>query len=119
MRLLGSLRGRIFLATALLAVLTCGVALFVVNRRVTNEGERSIQREILVSGAIIDQLRTTRTDTYTITARLIADSPTLKAAVTTDPATVQKLMQSYGPALSSANLLVVTDANGSVMATAG
>ncbi|HXD75663.1 MAG TPA: histidine kinase dimerization/phospho-acceptor domain-containing protein, partial [Vicinamibacterales bacterium] len=119
MRLLASLRGRIFLASALLAVLTCGVALFVVNRRVTNEGERSIQREILVSGAIIDQLRTTRTETYTITARLIADSPTLKAAVTTDAATVQKLIQSYGPALNSANLLLVTDAGGAAMATSG
>src|SRR5438552_5398296 len=87
--LISSLRGRIFLASALLAVLTCGVALFVVNRRVTNEGEASLKREILVSGAIVDQLRTERTETYTVTARLIADSPTLKAAVTTDAATVQ------------------------------
>jgi signal transduction histidine kinase len=115
-----SLRGRIFLASALLAVLTCGVALFVVNRRVTNEGERSLQREILVSGAIIDQLRTTRTETYTVTARLIADSPTLKAAVTTDDApTVQNEVRKYGPALNSANLLLVTDAKGAVMGTAG
>src|SRR5215831_11533071 len=64
--LVPSLRGRIFMASALLAVLTCGVALFVVNRRVTNEGERSLQREIQVSAAIIDQLRTTRTENYTI-----------------------------------------------------
>ena len=47
-----------FLASALLAVLSCGVALFFVNRRVTNEGERSLHREILVSGNIVDQLRT-------------------------------------------------------------
>jgi len=115
-----SLRGRIFLASALLAVLTCGVALFVVNRRVTNEGERSLQREILVSGAIVDQLRTARTETYTVTARLIADSPTLKAAVTTDDApTVQNEIRKYGPRLNSANLLLVTDARGAVMATAG
>jgi len=115
-----SLRGRIFLASALLAVLTCGVALFVVNRRVTNEGERSLQREILVSGAIVDQLRTARTETYTVTARLIADSPTLKAAVTTDDAaTVQNEIRKYGPRLNSANLLLVTDARGSVMATSG
>src|SRR6185295_3009916 len=93
---------------------------FVVNRRVTNEGERSLQREILVSGAIVDQLRTSRTETYTVTARLIADSPTLKAAVTTDDApTVQNEIRKYGPRLNSANLLLVTDARGSVMATAG
>ena len=120
MTMISSLRGRIFLASALLAVLTCGVALFVVNRRVTNEGERSLQREILVSGAIVDQLRTSRTETYTITARLIADSPTLKAAMSTDdPPTVQGNIQKYGPLLNSANLLLVTDAKGRVMATTG
>jgi signal transduction histidine kinase len=115
-----SLRGRIFLASALLAVLTCGVALFFVNRRVTTEAERSLQREILVSGAIVDQLRATRTDTYTITARLIADSPTLKAAVdTTDAPTVQNELRKYGPIFSAANLLLVTDHTGNVMATSG
>ena len=90
------------------------------NRRVTNEGEKSLQREILVSGAIVDQLRTSRTETYTITARLIADSPTLKAAMSTDdPPTVQGNIQKYGPLLNSANLLLVTDAKGRVMATTG
>jgi signal transduction histidine kinase len=117
--LTSSLRGRIFLASALLAVLTCGVALFVVNRRVATEGERSLQREILVSGAIVDQLRTTRTETYTTTARLIADSPTLKAAVTTDAPTVQNELRKYGTLLRALSLLVVTDANGVVMATTG
>ncbi len=118
--LLSSLRGRIFLASALLAVLSCGVALFVVNRRVTNEAERSLRRDILATGAIVDQLRTTRTETYTITARLIADSPTLKAAVTTaDAPTVQNELRKYGPLLNSANLLVVTDAKGRVLATTG
>jgi signal transduction histidine kinase len=114
-----SLRGRIFLASALLAVLSCGVALFVVNRRVTDEAEGALQREILVSGKIVDQLRTTRTDTYTTTARLIADSPTLKAAVTTDAPTVQNEVTKYGPLFNAANLLVVTDNKGSVMATSG
>ncbi len=118
--LLSSLRGRIFLASALLAVLSCGVALFVINRRVTAEGERSLRREILSTGAIVDQLRTTRTETYTITARVIADDPTLKAAVETgDPTTVQVNMQKYGSLLTSASLLLVTDARGRVLATTG
>ena len=120
MTLISSLRGRIFLASALLAVTSCGVALFVVNRRVTNEAERALQREILATGSIVDQLRTTRTETYTITARLIADSPTLKAAVETgDPPTVQVNIRKYGPLLNSANLLLVTDARGRVLATTG
>ena len=117
--LISSLRGRIFLASALLAVLSCGVALFVVNRRVTAEAEGALQREILVSGKIVDQLRTTRTDTYTTTARLIADSPTLKAAVTTDAPTVQNEVTKYGPLFNAANLLLVTDNKGTVMATSG
>ena len=120
MTLISSLRGRIFLASALLAVLSCSVALLVVNRRVTNEAERALQREILATGAIVDQLRTTRTETYTITARLIADSPTLKAAVgTDDPPTVQGNIGKYGPLLNSANLLLVTNARGRVLATTG
>jgi signal transduction histidine kinase len=119
MKLIASLRGRIFLASALLAVLSCGVALYVVNRRVTNELERALQRDILNTGAIVDQLRTTRTETYTITARLLADSPTLKAAVDTkDPATVQQDLSKYGQLLP-ANLLLVTNAKGDVLATSG
>ena len=119
--LFSSLRGRIFLASALLAVLSCGVALFFVNRRVTNEAERSLRREILVSGAIVDQLRATRTETYTITARLIADSPTLKAALTTtDAPTVQNEVRKVGPSLNTENLvLLVTDNKGTVKATSG
>ena len=55
-----------------------------------------------------------------ILARLIADSPTLKAAVgTDDPPTVQGDIRKYGPLLNSANLLLVTDARGRVMATMG
>ena len=116
---LSSLRGRIFLASALLAVLSCGVALFFVNRRVTKEAEGSLRREIGVSGAIVDQLRTTRTETYAITARLIADSPTLKASLTTDAPTVQNEVRKFGPSFNAANLLLVTDNKGNVMATSG
>jgi hypothetical protein len=61
MTIVASLRSRIFFASALLAVLSCGIALYVVNKRVTREAERSLQRDILNTGAIVDQLRTTRT----------------------------------------------------------
>jgi signal transduction histidine kinase len=118
--MLSSLRGRIFLASALLAVLSCGIALFFVNRRVTSEAERSLRREIGVSGAILDELRRTRTDTYATTARLIADSPTLKAALTTtDAPTVQNEVRKFGPSLNSANLLLITDNKGNEKARSG
>ncbi len=91
MKMLSSLRSRIFLASALLAVLCIGVAIYLVNRTVTAEAERTLEREIVATGAQIDQLRAERTQTFTLMARLIADLPTLKAAVeTNDPLTVQE-----------------------------
>jgi signal transduction histidine kinase len=120
MTLVASLRSRIFFGSALLAVLSCGIALYVVNKRVTREAERALQRDILNTGAILDQLRTTRTETYTVTARLIADSPKLKAAVDTkDPATVQAEFSKFGEQLRSANLFFITNAKGDVLATSG
>jgi signal transduction histidine kinase len=120
MTVVASLRSRIFFASALLAVLSCSIALYVVNKRVTRESERALQRDILTTGAIVDQLRTARTETYTVTARLIADSPRLKAAVDTkDPATVQQEFSKFGAQLRSPNLFVVTNAKGGVLATSG
>jgi signal transduction histidine kinase len=120
MTLVGSLRGRIFLASALLAVLSIGAAIFVVNQRVTREAENTVQREIRATGALVDQLRKTRTDTYTVMARLIADLPKLKAAVVTDdPPTVEDNLRDYQEPFKSANLLLVTNAAGRVLASSG
>ena len=57
MKLLSSLRSRIFLASALLAVLCIGVAIYLVNVRVTEEAERTLEREIVATAAQVDQLR--------------------------------------------------------------
>jgi signal transduction histidine kinase len=120
MTLVGSLRGRIFLASALLAVLSIGGAIFVVNQRVTREAENTFQREIRATGALVEELRKTRTDTYTVMARLIADLPKLKAAVVTDdPPTVQGNLRDYQEPFKSANLLLVTNAAGRVLASSG
>jgi signal transduction histidine kinase len=117
--MLRSLRGRIFLASALLAVLSIGVAIYLVNVRVTREAEQTLQREIVTTSALVDQLRTTRTETFTQMARLIADAPKVKAAVdTNDPPTVQDIASGYQNQLKS-NLLLVTNRAGSVLATVG
>ena len=88
-------RGRIFLTTSLLAVTSISVAIYLVNVRVTREAERSLQREIITTGRQIDQLRATRTETFTTIARFIADAPKIKAAVDTDhPPTVQEQITS-------------------------
>lgn len=114
-----SLRGRIFLASALLAVLCIGVAIYLVSVRVTGEAERTLQREIVATAALVDQLRTTRTETFAQMARFIADAPKLKAAVdTNDPPTVQDIASDYHDQLKS-NLLLVTNKSGAILATAG
>jgi signal transduction histidine kinase len=118
--LVSSLRGRIFLASALLAVLSIVAAIYVVNQRVTREAESALQREIRATGALVDQLRKTRIDTYTVMARLIADLPKLKAAVlTNDPPTVEDNLSDYQEPLKSASLLVVTNGTGRVLAALG
>ena len=119
MKLLSSLRSRIFLASALLAVLCIGVAIYLVNVRVTEEAERTLQREIVAAAGLVDNLRTTRTETFMQMARFIADAPSLKAAVdTNDPPTVQEIANRYQDQVKS-NLLLVTNKAGGVLATVG
>jgi signal transduction histidine kinase len=119
MRVFSSLRSRMFLATAALAVLSIGVALYVVNRSVTREAERALQREIVATGTLVDQLRATRTETFTAMAQLVADSPTIKSSVdTNDRPTVQNVADGYQRQLNS-RLLLITHKSGRVLAVVG
>ncbi len=119
MTLLSSLRSRIFLASALLTVLSIGVAIYLVSARVRSEAENSLQREITTTGTLVDQFRTSRTQSFTQMARLIADAPKLKAAVdTNDPPTVQDTADDYQAQLGS-SVLLITNRAGVVLATVG
>ena len=114
-----SLRSRIFLTSALLAVLSVGAAVYLVSATVIREAENGLQREITATGAIVNELRTTRADTFTTVARVIADAPPLKAAVATnDPPTVQDVVDDF-PAQLNSNLLLVTSRAGQVLGTVG
>jgi hypothetical protein len=121
MTVFSSLRSRIFLTSALLAVLSIAVAIYLVNVRVTREAERSLQREIVATGILVDQLRTTQTEMFTTLARLMADNPRLKAAAfTKDGQTVQDTVEDLRQELKlSANLLLVTNPSGGALAVAG
>ena len=66
MKLLSSLRSRIFLASAVLAILCIAVAIYLVGQRVTEEAERTLERDIVATGEQIDQLRAERTQTFTL-----------------------------------------------------
>jgi signal transduction histidine kinase len=123
MRVLSSLRSRIFLASALLAVLSIGVAIYLVSVRAAREAEDGLQREMEAARALVGELRAARLETSTLMARVIADAPTLKAAVdTNDPPTVlerlQAIARGYQSALGS-HLLLVTNRDGVVLAAEG
>ncbi|HMD34415.1 MAG TPA: ATP-binding protein [Vicinamibacterales bacterium] len=119
MTILSSLRSRIFLGSALLAVLSIGVALYVVNAAVADQAERTLERELTATASMVDNLRTGRGETYTQMARFIADAPRLKAAVdTNDPPTVADVANEYQSQIKS-NLLVVTSKRGDPLATIG
>jgi len=129
MKLFSSLRNRIFVTSALLAVLSISVAIYLVNVRVTRELEQQLQREIVAIRRLVDQLRDTQAQLLTMRARLVADAPQLKAAVDTDdPPTVQENLNSLqirpstpgtqGGEVNS-NLLIVTNNTGRVLAMVG
>jgi signal transduction histidine kinase len=121
MTFFSSLRSRIFLTSAVLTVLSIGAAIYVVNVRVTQQAERALEREIVATGALVDQLRTTRTETYTTLARLIGDIPKLKSATfENDPQTVQRTIEDIQRDLKlRSNLLLVTNKSGVVLAVFG
>ena len=119
MRILSSLRSRMFLASAVLAVLCIGMAVYLVSVRVTEEAERTLEREITTTGAQVDQLRSDRTEQFMLMARLIADVPQLKAALgTDDPPTVADVVVEYQRKLS-ASLFLLTNKRGDVMYSSG
>lgn len=116
---LRSLQNRIFLASAVLTVLSMGVALYLVSVRINQEAARALQADLVATGTLVTQLRTTRAETFTMMARLAADAPKLKAAVdTNDPPTVQDVADEYQERLRS-HLLVVTNRVGQMLAHVG
>lgn len=119
MTLLSSLTNRIFLATAALAVLSMGVAIAVVNVAVTRQAEDELRRGLEEADALVEHYRSLLFEHFTREARLIADLPRLKAAVAEDdPPTVQPIAEEYNREIS-ADLFLVTNARGRVLALVG
>ena len=119
MTILGSLTNRIFLATATLAVVSIGAAVYFVSLATTRQAEAELQRGLIEAGTLVDQQCATLVQNLTVMARLVADAPRLKAAVDTDhPPTVQPVANDYQERLQAA-LLVLTGRTGNVLAEAG
>ena len=119
MAILGSLTNRIFLASAALAVVSIGAAVYFVSRTTTREAEAELQRGLLEAGTLVDEQCAQLVRTLTVTARLVANDPRLKAAVDTgDPPTVQPLAREYQEQINAA-LMVLTGRDGLVLAQVG
>ena len=119
MTILGSLTNRIFLASAALAVMSIGAAVYFVSLTTTRRAEAELQRGLIEAGTLVDQQCATLVHNLTVMARLVADAPRLKAAVDTeDPPTVRPLARDYQQQLQAA-LLVLTGRTGNVLAEAG
>jgi signal transduction histidine kinase len=115
MSVFGSLTNRIFLASALLAILTIGFAIFFVRARVTREAEAELARGLTESAALVEQQQRTTANQYLLVTRLVADLPKFKAAVETqDALTVRPIAEDYGRQLD-ADLLLVTGRQGQVL----
>jgi signal transduction histidine kinase len=117
--MLSSLSNRIFLASALLAVLSIGTALLLVNVVVTRQAESSLEESLLEAGELVTQFQSQFFAALQAEAKLVADLPKLKAAVDTNHApTVLPLVIEYRDAVQ-ADLLLVTNRAGTVLAVVG
>jgi hypothetical protein len=119
MRIASSLTNRIFIASTLLSVLSLGLAFVFANSRMSQDVETDLEQGLSDAATMVDMHRETRTETVTRMARLVAELPTLLAAVDEDdPLTVQGPAEDIRQQLS-ADLLIVTNAKGMVLASAG
>jgi signal transduction histidine kinase len=117
--MLSSLSNRIFLASALLAVLSIGTALYLVNVVVTRQAEAELEESLLEAGELVTQFQSLFFTALLRDARIVADVPQLKAAVDTNHAgTVAPLLTGYLEAVQ-ADLLVVTNRAGDVLGVLG
>jgi signal transduction histidine kinase len=108
MKAFSTLTNRIFVTSAALAVVSIGVAITIVNVRVTREAESELQRGLQEAGRLVDQHHEMRVESALRMARLVADLPKLKASVDlADPPTVEPLAREYQDQVGSALLMVV------------
>jgi len=118
MRVLGSITNRIFLASALLAMLSIGAAVYFVSARMTTQTELDLQGDLTEAATLVDDQRRTQFDNFARTARLIADLPKFKAVVEiADPPTLAPIASDY-LAQAGADLFLVTGRRGERLALA-
>jgi signal transduction histidine kinase len=119
MRPLATLRSRVFAATALVAVLPTTLALGLATRRVTQQAEAEVSRELQEAVRLVEQYHRTRLELAVDTASLVADLPKLKAAVDTgDQRTAEPVARDYRERVR-ADVLVLTGRDGRTLVSLG
>jgi signal transduction histidine kinase len=117
--MLSSLTNRIFFASTLLATVSIGFAVYFVSSRLRAEAEADLRRDLTEAASLVDEQRAALLDTFTLTARLIADLPKLKAAIDSDdPPTVAPIARDYQEQVGS-DLFRVIGPRGRVLADIG
>src|SRR6185369_1656498 len=119
MSVLSSLSNRIFMASALLAVLSMSAAVLVINRTVTTSAEHDLERSLEEAGSLVETLQSLLFQNLVREARLIADLPKLKAAVDVNHAvTLQPVAEDYAHQIG-ADMFLVTNRVGQPLGVVG
>jgi two-component system nitrogen regulation sensor histidine kinase NtrY len=119
MSVLSSLTNRIFLASALLLVVSIGIAVYRVTDSVTRRAETELRTGLAEAASLVKEFSRTQFAEFVVKGKLLADLPVLKNATTTDdPPTVQPIADRYQREVD-ADLFVVLGKTGRVLARAG
>ena len=119
MNVLSSLTNRVFIASALLVIVSIVVAVYRMNVSVTAQAQSELHAGLREAAGLVREYKRVQFDTFTRLGTLVADLPKLKAAVSEDdPPTVQPRAEEYEQIIK-ADLFVVTNKNGRVLAHAG
>jgi signal transduction histidine kinase len=119
MTLFSSLTNRIFAGSAVLVVLSIGVAVYRVNVSVTAQAEAELRSGLNEAASLVDEFSRAQFEGFVLEGGLIADLPTLKQAVLTgDPLTVQPIAEEYQREIK-ADVFVVLSRSDRVLARAG
>lgn len=119
MRVLGSITNRIFLASALLAMLSIAAAVYFVSARLTAQTEAELQNDLRQAATLVNDQRRTQFEYVTLTARLIADLPKFKAVVElADRPTLLPIAEDYRKQAGT-DLFLVTGGKGQQLALFG
>jgi signal transduction histidine kinase len=117
--LLSSLSNRIFLASALLAVVSIAAAVSLVNFVATRRAETELERSLNEAGQLVTQFQSLLFQHLVREARLIADLPRLKAAVYEQHAPTAEPVAAEYQAMLEADLVVITNRRGEALAVVG